>query len=142
MRKILKRYPGSAAFNFSSLVTTAAQESVSNFFQQRLRWAAKWRFNSSVTARMLALLILCTQLFSLYAIYRIMRGDVFFIFLMGLKITAEVFVLISFCIFLRIRVRWPAFLFLIISYPFYVITIGFLSFFLTYSWKGRKYDKA
>jgi biofilm PGA synthesis N-glycosyltransferase PgaC len=142
MRKVLKRYPQRVTYNFDCLVSTVAQPSISDFFQQRLRWAGKWRYNSSTSVRILAILILVTQLFVLCALYRIVNGDQFFLSLIVLKLVAEFFVLRSFCAFLRIRLRPLPFLLVQFAYPFYVIMVGFLSFFLSFRWKERKYEKA
>ena len=67
MRKIVDRYPGSVSFMAPAevVVSTQPQPDVASFLQQRLRWASKWRFNSSGYTICLALFIVASQLASL-----------------------------------------------------------------------------
>ena len=63
MRKISGRFPGSIRFlnSADAVVSTRPQESVGAFFAQRLRWAAKWKYNPSVSTVALAFFILIFQ---------------------------------------------------------------------------------
>jgi cellulose synthase/poly-beta-1,6-N-acetylglucosamine synthase-like glycosyltransferase len=142
MRKIWERYSGSIKFHAApeSIVQTDSKKNLNDFLQQRLRWAGKWRFNSSFAAIMLACYILILQLFSLYAYYGIIVGDHWLILLLAIKIFMEAVLLRSFCDFLQIRWNWVAFFSLQILYPLYVIGIGIMSNFSSYIWKGRKYE--
>ena len=61
-------------------------------------------------------------------------------FLLGSKILIEYIFLREVSYFLQIRWRWSAFAILQLFYPFYVIAIGLLANFLSFSWKGRRLE--
>ena len=141
MRKIINRYPKGIVFmNFpESTVSSQPQPSIHDFFYQRLRWAGKWKHNSDVLTRMLAVFILMSQI----AFTALMIKDIFHpdmtIALLFFKILVEsifVFVVIR---FLGLRFDWLGFIMLQIIYPVYVTGIGLLSLGWSYQWKRRNY---
>ena len=141
MRKIFAANPRGIVYNPGPAVRTKAQPTLSAFFQQRLRWAGKWRFNSSVGTRLVAVFILVIQAMFIYGFYRMMRGDLVFVSLILLKLLVEYVALKRFAKFLNIRFHDLSFLLLQLCYPFYVTFVGIVSLFKPYSWKGRKYDR-
>jgi poly-beta-1,6-N-acetyl-D-glucosamine synthase len=142
MRKIFHRWPAGIRFlgNSESVVTTRAQSTLNEFGHQRLRWAGKWRYNSSVGTRTLALAVwmfhLSFMAFAAMAPFPFFSGRVF---LYGLivKVFVEAIFLLSVCHFLSLRWSWLAFFFLQFFYSPYVVSIGFASQWMPAVWKGR-----
>lgn len=141
MRKVQNHFPDGIRFipYKTSTVTTFAKPSLAEFFNQRLRWAAKWRHNKSVFTIALALFIFIVQL-SILAAY----ASLFFSFsyvislLLLVRLTFESSFIIRVCRFTGVRYSWLAFLALQIVYPFYVLVVGILANFVTPSWKSRE----
>jgi biofilm PGA synthesis N-glycosyltransferase PgaC len=142
MRKIHRRFPGSVHFlnAAEALVFTRPQDSLRTFFSQRLRWAAKWRYNPSPGTVALALFIWTFQstVALLFVIVPVVRRDVRTILsLLAVKFLLEYIFLSRTTKFLRVRWNWIAFLALQVLYPFYVLTVGLASNGIAYSWKQR-----
>lgn len=144
MRKILKHYPNSIQFlaDANAVVQTKPQPSLSSFFAQRLRWAGKWKFNTSVYTLLLAFFVFAFQVIIVFSWVKLMASGTQVIgLLLILKIMLEAWVLILFCRFLQIKWDWGAYLLLQIIYPVYVVAVALGANFLTYEWKGRRYLK-
>lgn len=139
MRKIHARYPDSLAYNPSDPVITLSQSTPSLFFQQRLRWASKWKFNSSIATRALAVFVFAVQIISTYLLFQATLGDVFFLWLFLIKVLADLFIILHFTSWLHIRFYFTIFVVVQLLYPLYVTGVGLLSLFVPYSWKGRTY---
>ncbi|HEY3406113.1 MAG TPA: glycosyltransferase [Ohtaekwangia sp.] len=144
MRKILAVYKNSIRFIKSSeaIVTTTASPSTESFFQQRFRWAGKWRHNSSGQTRILAVFIFLFQVMLLVALGLVIfsEGRMALVALAVLltRMILEFCFLEPVCRFLNVHWRWSAFLFLQLAYPFYVVFTGLFSNLTTITWKGRK----
>ena len=143
MRKIFHRFPEGIYFlaESESVVSTGHQKTFFNFVQQRLRWAGKWKHNSSWIARGLAVFVLLFQISFLLlvalAVFRRIEIQLV-ILLVGLKLILESFFLYRVSVFLRVKWRTIHFLLLQFVYPVYVIFMGVASLLMTYEWKGRK----
>jgi cellulose synthase/poly-beta-1,6-N-acetylglucosamine synthase-like glycosyltransferase len=141
MRKILKLKPGSARFlGVEGVVVTDAKKLLSDFFTQRIRWAAKWSHNSAISTVAIAMFVTIFQVLWLFQLYSLVRepGNILIILTVVTKILAEYSFLKVVCARLRIRWSLAAFLLLQAVYPLYVIVIAVASNFVSYSWKGRK----
>jgi biofilm PGA synthesis N-glycosyltransferase PgaC len=142
LHKINRQFPGGVKFlyNEHAVVRTRSQLTVADFLQQRLRWAAKWRFNTSRVAKVLAVFILSVQLsFLVSGVALFVSFQFLLLALLLAKILLEAFYLWKVCNFLKVRWAWLTFLVLQVAYPFYVVMIGITSNFMTYTWKGRKH---
>jgi biofilm PGA synthesis N-glycosyltransferase PgaC len=142
MRKIEEKYKGSIRFLTSkdAVVETRPQPDISSFLHQRLRWASKWRFNSSYKTLALAFFVVMVQICLLYGFPFVMVSrNLILSILLLIKITMEAMLLTRFCNFLQIRWHWPSFICLQLVYPVYVIAVSFLSTAGSYRWKGRNY---
>lgn len=142
MRKVTEKF-GAKSLKFlknpTAIVTTCPQVALKDFLLQRIRWAGKWRHNSSRITKIIAVFVLLFQVSWLLAI-----GSVFIqpihttIFgLLSFKILLEVFFLFKVSKFMRQRFYWGAFLLLQILYPLYVIVVGVFSNVISVSWKER-----
>jgi len=140
MRKISTRYPNSvqAITSTESVVITQPQASVNDFVRQRLRWASKWKANSSLFAQMLAVFIFLAQVSWIYLLVEsvIHPNPILFLILFAKVITDLIFPLPVFR-FLKVRVKLLSFVALQFLYPLYVLFIGFFSQWKDHQWKGR-----
>lgn len=143
MRKIKAKYPKGIMFagTAEAVVSTSSCGSLTEFIQQRIRWAGKWKHNRSWTSIMLAFFIFLFQtstialpILMLFHQIDLELGAVMLI----AKILVEYIFLKEVSSFLGIPWRLSVFAILLVLYPFYVVAIGLLSNFLPFSWKGRK----
>jgi biofilm PGA synthesis N-glycosyltransferase PgaC len=140
MRKIHQRFPGSVRFLNSpeAVVVTIAQPGLFSFFRQRVRWASKWRYNSSVFSVGLSIFILLAQLGWLGALFIMLTSFHAGVFFAGInKIVIEALFLFQVCRWLKVKWSWSAFIALQLWYPVYVIIVGVASNFFSNTWKGR-----
>lgn len=140
MRKIHKRYPDGIAFMNSgeTVVTTMAQPDPHSFINQRIRWASKWRYSSSLSSQMLAVAVILFQLAFIANWFFIFTPWILqSLFYMAIKIILEAAFLLQVCRFLGTRWKWLIFLSLQLIYPFYVPGVGIASFFRPFEWKHR-----
>jgi biofilm PGA synthesis N-glycosyltransferase PgaC len=143
MRKIFKKYPEGIRFNNSqeSIVSTKPQRTLSEFIDQRIRWAGKWKFHNDLKSKLLAVYIFLFQLSVLILPVLVMRGHLSpltaVIFLL-VKAILELIFLRSVTSWLGVKWDWLSFIALQFIYPLYVLGIGLSSSFLKPIWKGRK----
>lgn len=142
MRKIQALYPDGIRFVSSpeAIVTTSPQGDLAAFINQRIRWASKWRHNSSRVSQLFAVLMVIFQLAFIANWYYIFTPRVLqSLFYITIKMILEAAFLLQVCRFLDMRWRWISFFSLQVVYPFYVIGIGIASFFRPYNWKHRMF---
>ena len=143
MRKIKALYPAGIYFmnDAQSVVTTQPNETVGAFIRQRLRWAGKWRYNTSVYTALLAVYIFLIQAITLLCWALLFFSDerlqVTAILFLATKAFCEFLFLRSVCRFLGCRWNGLAFMTLQFIYPFYVTGIGLFAHFIPQRWKGR-----
>jgi poly-beta-1,6-N-acetyl-D-glucosamine synthase len=142
MRKIIAKHPGGITFlnDGESVVSTQPASSVSEFLQQRIRWAGKWKANPSIVSRLLAVFVFLFQLSYLGAgvcvAFEIVSLDAFLILVIG-KFLLEFIFLYQVSVFLKIRWRWISFIALQLIYPFYVLWVGLMAQRQSVKWKDR-----
>lgn len=141
MRKIEKKYPGTIEVisEPDCVVRTHPMKTLLEFFQQRVRWAGKWKANDSFLARLIALFVLTAQvswLIMLISLVISFKTELAMIII--IKLILEGFFLWRICKHLHEELPKRAFLVLQVLYPVYVICIGTLSQFKKYSWKDRE----
>jgi cellulose synthase/poly-beta-1,6-N-acetylglucosamine synthase-like glycosyltransferase len=140
MRKIQYNYPNSIhVLNPNeSVVNTNPQASVRSFIQQRIRWASKWKINSSLFARLLAVFMVVVQISWLAIILMlILNKSMVIISIVGLKLTIDYIFLSNICHSLKIQFNFFVFGCLQFVYPIYVLFIGIFSQVMSHEWKGR-----
>jgi cellulose synthase/poly-beta-1,6-N-acetylglucosamine synthase-like glycosyltransferase len=143
MRKIFQLYPRGIQFvsEPDAVVKTSSVLTLKGFVHQRIRWAGKWRHHISVSNVVLALII-----FGFHLSVLLLPIGVFFewidiytaISLLLLKVLTEMVFLRKIADFLKVPWQWRAFLVLQIVYSFYSVSIGIMSSFSSFEWKGRK----
>jgi poly-beta-1,6-N-acetyl-D-glucosamine synthase len=143
MRKIIKKYPEGIRFNASqqSIVSTKPQLTLSEFINQRIRWAGKWKFHSDLKSKVLAVYIALFQLSVLtlpvLVVMEYLTPLIAVIFLL-VKAILELIFLRFVTSWLGVKWDWLSFIVLQFIYPLYVLGIGLASSFLKPVWKGRK----
>jgi cellulose synthase/poly-beta-1,6-N-acetylglucosamine synthase-like glycosyltransferase len=143
MHKIAARYPQGVRFlkNQDAIVETAAHKSLGSFYQQRKRWAGKWRTYSSLFPTLLAVFVFLSNLTPVVAIAYWLAGGLSAPAALGimlLKLLPEFVYLRSVLVFLRKRaaVGWIPLTQLV--YPLYVLFFGLAAQRPGFVWKGRK----
>lgn len=140
MRKIARKFSGGVQYvnDPRAVVTTESQPDPEAFFNQRIRWASKWRYNSSIVARTLAVAVVIFQfvfIFNWVLIFTSLTLQA--LFLMTVKAILEAALLLQVCRFLRVPWKWRTFFSLQFVYPLYVIGVAASSFFRPFRWKNR-----
>ncbi|MBS1491816.1 MAG: glycosyltransferase [Bacteroidetes bacterium] len=137
LHKISDRFPGSVC-STDVLVVTRPQSSFANFFQQRIRWAGKWKVNASRLARWLALFIWVVQAswIAFGGMYNFIPFN-FFWSVVICKVMSDAGFLFYITNQLKMKSSVFSFIVLQLVYPFYVLGVGFLSLVKKTSWKDR-----
>lgn len=140
MRKVLTRFPDGVRYigQKEAVVTTKPQPDVAAFVRQRLRWASKWNANTSLLARGTAVYVFIIQLawLALIGLLLFSPGPLAWMLVVA-KISMEWVLLRRISRHVSVRRSPVVFLLLQVLYPFYVLAIGTLSFFVPVQWKGR-----
>lgn len=143
MHKLFQKNPQQVVFNKSKagIVRTQAASTVMQFFNQRKRWASKWKHYQTPTPRLIAPLVFLFNLSFMIA------PVLFFLDILSLallitafatKFTMD-FVFISRVLrFLNKSISIPHFLVLSVLYVFYVPLFGILGSLGKYTWKDRQ----
>lgn len=142
LRKIHQKFPDGIFFNNieSSIVFTEPQPTLALFFQQRIRWASKWKHNSSLLTNLIAVIVFLFQVGILLLLVSVSicpnRPLQIMVFS---KFAIDGIFLWRISAFLKTRFSFMTFIVLEILYPIYVIVIALLSQFVSYKWKGRRF---
>ncbi|MCS6823876.1 MAG: glycosyltransferase [Cytophagaceae bacterium] len=142
MHKIAESNNHKIAFikNSSSIVLTYPAKKLKEFYQQRIRWASKWKHYQNTDTKILALFIFFYHFTLLIcAVYSLMnpRNAVIFLTLIAMKISFEFVFLHLIMKFLHKKFYLLVFFLLAIFHPVYVVIIALRSRFEKYGWKGR-----
>lgn len=143
MQKMHAQFPGSVRpmTDAQSVVLTKPLPTLSDFVQQRLRWASKWKHNPSVITQSVAVLVLIFQItYAISLVMVVLQGfdNQLLIFLLLAKWVLEFLFLYAVHLFLKLRWHWLSFFMLQLCYPFYVVAVGAQSLFVRVEWKGRR----
>jgi cellulose synthase/poly-beta-1,6-N-acetylglucosamine synthase-like glycosyltransferase len=126
-----------------AIVSTAPIHTWSDFLNQRLRWAGKWRFAAVGLSQVLAIFVIGVQtaVLLLPVLVLLHWTDPITIALLSSVWLAKSWME---CMFLwrvgrlmQTRWNWPGFVLLLLTYPFYSLGVGLISNFSKYRWKGR-----
>lgn len=142
MHKIAEEYPNGVRFlkNRAAIVETDAHRSLQSFYNQRKRWASKWRTYRSWQPSALAVFVFLSNAAPVLALagWRVgwWGGGVPFA-VVALKVLPEVLFLGGILVFLQKKWAVPWILPTAVVYPFYVIFFGMVAQRKGYHWKGR-----
>ena len=141
---IMKKFPGSGRFlkSSSAFVTTQAHQRFKAFFHQRSRWITKWKKNQNWKLRLIAVLIFLDYLALLTGLYSGLVGTIswnYILLLLLMRVVADYSLLKPPARFSHHQKVISPLLTLQIIYPFYILFMGVVSIFGSYTWKGRRY---
>lgn len=135
MNKIHRRYRNGILFarNKECIVETEALSTLTAFYQQRKRWAGKWRLGSNYSSQIVAILIFLVNAATIWFLVQGKWEVVLFRFF------TESLFLSAVLLFFQ---RRKSIFFIPITqliYPFYAVFFGLISLVPTsYTWKGRQ----
>ncbi len=142
MHKIAKRYPDDVKFlkNREAIVETAPHGSWRAFYNQRKRWASKWRAYDSWHPSALAVFVFVSNMAPVFSVIGCIAGVIslpMVLLIIGLKTVPEFLFLRAVLRFLQKNraVRWIPITQLV--YPFYVLFFGLAAQKKGFVWKGR-----
>ncbi len=143
MHKIHLRFPGSIRFlkNREAIVRTSAKATWGDFFQQRKRWASKWKLYQDRRVIVLALFVFLSNVILLSTFLLVFFGKIPVCwFLMGLllRFGAEFFFLADVLTFLGQSRKTGWIVPVQAVYFLYVVFFGVIAQKRGYVWKGRK----
>ncbi len=122
-----------------AVVQTKTATTWSEFFNQRVRWAGKWRYNTSLLTMFVAVYVFIVQLALAISFLQLpVAGWVPITSLLLVRFGLEALFLSSVCRFMGVQWHWRAFVLLQIFYPFYVLMVSIAAQFMTYTWKDRR----
>lgn len=143
LRKIARRFSGAVRFNGNTfaVVDTPPCASGWEFFNQRIRWAGKWRAHGVGLSPAMAFFIFVFHVSVVFVVAMAFTGTVAYqdvILLLAAKIIVEGVFLFRVLKFLQIPVNIVSFFTLQFVYPLYVIFFALMANFLRADWKGRR----
>lgn len=141
LRKIFKNYPNGISFlkNQNTIVNTKPPQSVNELFNQRKRWAGKWKMHKDWFSRLVPAFIFIFNLLLLSGIVISAFDFNYFILYVLMKPLVDLIYMSSVSNFYSTRIDMLTFLVLQIVYPVYVVFFGISANFGTFTWKERKY---
>ncbi len=136
MQKIAQKYPQEVVYikNQACIVETASADKLSDFFEQRKRWASKWKSYDNYVPTILAVFIFIINLLSIY-----LEINLSFKWL-AIRYLVEAFLIGNVLIFLRKKEALWYILLVQVVYKYYVVYTAIRVLFgnKIYNWKGRQ----
>ncbi|GAB3643283.1 glycosyltransferase [Spirosoma arcticum] len=145
MHKVATRYPDGVRFLKSreAIVRTGPHRSWTAFYQQRKRWASKWRAYENWLPTGLAVFIFLSNAAPVVAVVSwllgFLNGNAALV-VVGLKVVPEFLFLQQILVFLQKRASVSAIPLTQLIYPFYVVFFGLAAQGKGYRWKGRNLE--
>ena len=127
--------------SYDAIIATRAPHSITEFFNQRIRWASKTSGYRNPFAVFIALICFLSSLIILInGIGSVFNADIFRIFMIIfiMKFIAELLFMIPVCGFYKKQHLLIGILALSVFHPIYVVVTAFLSLIYKPKWKGRK----
>lgn len=143
LQKISARYPGKVAFlkDRAAVVQTDTKSDMQELFNQRTRWAGKWKAHKSLSIKFSAVMTFLDSLVGIALLGMLFVDAAVALLLIIFRIFAEGLYLSEVCKFFDRRLRLLDLLLISLIYPFYVFILGFASVLRGYNWKGREYKQ-
>ena len=143
LHKIAEKYPGKVQFlkDQRAIVQTAPHTCWQDFFQQRKRWASKWKHYRNPASVALAVYVFSCNVALVVGLVLgftnyLPWNNILMLLLM--KWIPEWIFIGSLLIFLKKKSSIPYILLVQLLYPFYVVLFGLVAQKPTYTWKGRE----
>jgi cellulose synthase/poly-beta-1,6-N-acetylglucosamine synthase-like glycosyltransferase len=142
MHRISRKYPGRIHYlkSRAAIVETEPCSSITAWYNQRLRWASKWRRYEINSPRGIALVIFLVNLNLIFGLILwqlgVIAATVFFT-IFGIKTFVDFIFVYVVNRFLKMRSNILIQILVEMFYPLYVLFFGILGIFGNYTWKGR-----
>lgn len=142
MHKIAVQYPDKIRFlkRADAIVRTQSHKSWNAFYNQRKRWASKWRMYQSWGPTALAVFVFLSNAAPVVAVAGWLLGFIngtMVLTVIGLKVLPEFLFLRQVLVFLQKKSSVAAIPLTQLIYPFYVVFFGLAAQGKGYRWKGR-----
>ena len=141
LRKIFKYYPNGVKFlkHVNAIVKTDPPKDFNTLFNQRKRWASKWKLHEDWFSRVVPMAIFLFNLMIIYGFcLSLLKFDYLILLVLFKPITDFIF-MHNISRFFSLHLNFFTFFLLQIIYPFYVVFFGIASNFGAFTWKERKY---
>ncbi|SFB12661.1 Glycosyltransferase, catalytic subunit of cellulose synthase and poly-beta-1,6-N-acetylglucosamine synthase [Flavobacterium swingsii] len=125
-----------------AIVQTKTEKTWKDLFNQRVRWASKTGNYNSLYSKQLGISVLVMNLFWILSFCFLLLGMIntdYFVLLLFSKFLVDFVLLYKTSSFFKTRLNYV--LFGSLLYPLFCVSVGFYSFFGSYSWKGRSFKK-
>lgn len=146
LQAIYRQYPQKVSFLKSrgAVVHTYAQRGWSSFFQQRKRWAGKWRHHKRIGPVLTALAVFTFHFCWLLLLGSVLAQGAWSYFFAGVlvKFTAESLFLYAVLHSFGKKMEWLPFVVLQLLHPVYVLFFALTINFGSFTWKERTYNYA
>lgn len=146
LQAIYQRHPHKVSFLKSqkAVVHTYAQPDWSSFFQQRKRWAGKWRHHKRLAPVLTALAVSTFHFCWLLLLASVLAQGAWFYFFAGVlvKFMAESLFLYAVLHSFGKKMEWLPFAVLQLLHPIYVLFFAMTVNFGGFTWKERTYNYA
>ncbi len=128
--------------SMAGMVTTREAGSLAEFFNQRRRWASKWKYYSDRDTLYTACLVLAVSLLMLAFMVLLATGTNFWVYplLLAGKSLVDYLFMADFLAFCRKKLPIVHFMASEVIYPLYILATFAGSIASRYSWKGRTYS--
>ncbi|MFK7833620.1 MAG: glycosyltransferase [Winogradskyella sp.] len=127
-----------------TIVTTQPAKNFDDLVQQRLRWASKTSHYKSWFVKLVGVIVLLGNLAILALILAVLLEITFpkiAAALVVIKFSIDFLLLFKTARFFKQENVLLSYVFASLLYPFFNVSIAFLSFFTSYRWKGRTFKK-
>ncbi|WP_299120361.1 glycosyltransferase [uncultured Winogradskyella sp.] len=128
----------------NAIVTTNPTNTISGLIQQRLRWASKTSSYDNRFAKLVGMVVLLGNLTCIAFIPLVLLNLLntrIVVALIIIKFSIDFLLLFKTSRFFKQETLLLSYIFSSIIYPFFNVSIAFLSFFKSYRWKGRTSKK-
>lgn len=142
LRKIHEAYPLEVKFLQTSeaLVSSEPPETWNSFYNQRKRWASKWKLHNDAFSKIIPVLVFGAYfVWGFLLIETWMTQSAFGLILIGAKCLVDYLFVFTMSKVRKKGVNILSFISLQIIYPFYVVFFGVASNFGQYKWRDRSH---
>ena len=130
------------SFNADSIVESPPPKSLKGFLNQRIRYASKgidyYKLNTTIEFKLLLPFLYIVNLICLIGIISFVRiNDISYLLPFIFKIIADYWMCSNFYNKINEKFMFAEFLILSVIHPIYVVSLGLISPFITYTWKSN-----
>ena len=144
MHRISKNYPGRIHYLKSpeAIVETESSPDIKEWYNQKIRWASKWRgyeINSPKWVALTVLLINLNLIFGLVLWFTGAMSILIFLTVLAIKSMVDFIFIYNVNRFMKRRSSLIIQIFIELFYPLYALYFGILGIFGNYTWKDRNF---